>query len=199
MGCVKLLKGLDLACKDLVKKYYQNVILMNRNDVDQLSITTNDSQHRISFNLLPNKTGYLFRVNENSSLLSASFSKSEQKGIPLYNHAVNVVVSGVGESIKTLIKQLDNSDYFAAIQFKTGEVEIYGFDNGLRTQDYDYEAQSELGGTVITLASKFDEYEPPYLYQSPRINDDFNNLFAGVPDFLSGDFNDDFSDDFYIE
>ena len=199
MGCVELLKGFDLTCEPLFRKYYQNVILINKSDVDQVRIITTNDQHRIQFNLLAGKSGKLFIINETSSLLNASFSKSTNKGITEYNHNVDIVVAGTSENVKTLLKQIDNGKYFAAIQFRNGDVEIYGFENGLESQDYDYQAQSSLGGAVITLSSKFDEYDVPYLYHSNSIDNDFNELFTDLPGFLSGDFNNDFSDDFYIE
>lgn len=197
MGCVNLIKGFDIGCEALFRKYYQNVILINKSDVFQTAISTTTEQHRIQFNLLPGKTGYLFTGNENVGLLNAKFSKKEEKGVPYYNHSVDIVIAGTSENVKTILKQIDNSRFFAAIQFKNGDVEIYGFENGLGSGDYEYSAQSSLGGAVINLSSKYDEYEPPYLYHSNSINDDFNDLFAGLPNFLGGDFNQDFNDDFF--
>jgi hypothetical protein len=197
MGCVNLIKGFDIGCEALFRKYYQNVILINKGDVKQVAVSTTNDQHRIQFNLLQDKTGYLFKGNENVGLLNAKFSKKEEKGVPYYNHNVDVVVAGTSENIKTLLKQIDNSNYFAVIQFKSGDVEVYGFDNGLGSGSYEYSAQSPLGGSVIGLSSKYDEYEPPYLYYSNTINEDFNNLFTGLEDFLGGDFNSDFNNDFY--
>ena len=199
MGCVSLIKGFDIGCEALFRKYYQNVVLINKEDVKQFSVTTTDSLHRIQFNLEDGKTGYLFNGKENVGLLTAKFNKNDVKGVPYYNHSVDVVVVGTSENIKTLLKQLDNSNYFAAIQFRNGDVEIYGFENGLFSGNYEYSAQSSLGGAVINLGSKYDEYEPPYLYNSADPNQDFNDLFAGLPDFLSGDFNNDYENDFYIE
>lgn len=197
MGCVNLIKGFDIGCEALFRKYYQNVILINKNDVFQTAISTTNDQHRIQFNLLPGKTGYLFTGNENVGLLNAKFGKKEEKGVPYYNHSVDIVIAGTSENVKTILKQIDNSRFFAAIQFRNGDVEIYGFENGLGSGDYEYSAQSSLGGAVINLSSKYDEYEPPYLYHSNSINDDFNDLFSGLPNFLGGDFNDDFNDDFF--
>jgi len=198
MSCVNLIKGFDIGCEALFRKYYQNVVLINRSDVDQFRIIATNSQHRIQFNLLAGKTGYLFTGNENVGLLNAKFNKREEKGVPFYTHNVDVVVAGTSENIKTLLKQIDNSNYFAAIQFKNGDVEIYGFENGLTSGSYEYAAQSSLGGAVITMSSKFDEYEPPYLYHSNSITDDFDGLFANLPNFLAGDFNQDYNNDFYI-
>ena len=199
MGCVSLIKGFDIGCEALFRKYYQNVVLINKDDVNQYSVTTTDDLHRIQFNLKDDKTGYLFNGNESVGLLTAKFSKKDLKGVPYYSHSVDIVVVGTSENTKTLLKQLDNSNYFAAIQFRNGDVEIYGFENGLFSGNYEYAPQSSLGGSVIGLNSKYDEYDPPYLYNSADPNQDFNDLFAGLPDFLSGDFSNDYLNDFYIE
>jgi len=196
MGCVNLIKGFDIGCDAFFRKYYQNVVLINRGDVDQVIITTTSDLHRIQFNLLPDKKGYLFNGNENVGLLNAKFSKKETKGVPYYTHNVDVFVGGTSELIKTLLKQIDNSNYFAAIQFKNGDVEIYGFENGLTSGTYEYGVQNSLGGAVITMSSKYDEYEPPYLYHSNSITPDFDGLFTDIPDFLGGDFSNDYSNDF---
>lgn len=212
-GCVKLLAGLDVACLEILKKYYQSIVLVNKEDVKTVSINSTAERNRIAFNLKPERTGLLFRGNENASVLSASFSKKEKDGIPMYNHKIQIPVVGVAEAIKALLKQLDLSNCFAAIQFKSGEVEIYGFNYGLKTDSYDYQAQSSFGGAPINMSSRYDEYDPPYIYLPPTLQDtqgngntseeqaiiNFNNLFSTIPDVITGDFNDDFNNDFYIE
>lgn len=196
MDCKKLTSGFDIGCEGLFRKYHQQVVLINRSDVDQYNITSNDGLHRIQFNLLEGRTGYLFRGNENAGLLNAFFTKKQEKGVPYYSHNVDVVVIGTSENVKVRLKQLDLSNYFAAIQFKNQNVEIYGFNNGLNTKGYEYNAQSGIGGSVISLGSKYDEYEPPYNYYSATITPDFDGLFTNVPDFIGGDFNNDFNSDF---
>jgi hypothetical protein len=206
MACKKLLQGFEVGCDDFYNKYYQNIVLINRQDVANFLISSTDTQHRISFYLLPGKTGFLFRAPEQSSVLRASFSKSVVKGVPLYDHNMQVPVIGVNETSKVMLKNLDLSDYFGAIQFKDGTVEIYGFHYGLKTVDYDYQPQGDVGGSVIDLVSRYSEIDPPYVYQTSLTADvsdtaesHFNALFANIPDVLAGDFNDDFNDDFLIE
>ena len=211
MGCKKLIKGLDLGCGPIYNKYYQNIVLVNRADVKDFWITSDDSKNRINFNLKDGKTGYLFRSLEAGSALSASFSKSNKKGIPFYTHSVQVPVVGATENAKTLLKQLDSGDYFAAIHFKGGEIEIYGFNYGLATQDYDYQLQSSIGGTSVVMKSAYEEYDPPYIYlpfgkqvdvgltAAEKAIIDFNNLFGELTPIFTGDFNGEFNDDFYIE
>lgn len=197
MGCVKLLNGLDISCQDFVNKYYQQVVLINRSDVNEVVIKNSDDFHRISFNLNAGASGFLFAGNEAGDVYKANFDKETENGIPLYGHSVELPVVGTAEHIKILLKQLDAADMFAAVQFKDGTVEIYGFENGLATQDYTYEAQSGTGGAVIELTSKHQEYSPPYVYfASGNETAHFNALFAGLPAVIGGDFNNDFSNDF---
>ena len=196
MACRELLREQDLSCVDVYRKYYQQIVLVNKKDVNEVVYNVDENNHSILFNLFDGTTGYRYRGNENSSLYSASFSKSVKKGQPLYSHSVSLPVVGVGTTTKLILKELDLSDYFAAIQFKSGTIEIYGFDNGLTTENYTFEAQNGLGGIGLTLTSKYEEEEPPYIYLGGEVN--FDNKFAGIGDLLGGDFNFDFSTDFYI-
>ena len=205
--CAEILKGFDLECVGAeFKKYYQQIVLVNKNDVDEFYINSSTSYNRIYFNLLAGKTGYLFRGSENGSSFTASFQKREDKGIVYYSHRLQLPIVGVNEASKTMLKQLDFSKYFAAIHFKDGTIEIHGFKNGLKTDGYTYEPQG-MGGAMIPLISRYDEYDPPYTYYpglgvatgwEEQAIEDFNNLFANIPAIYAGDFNDDFSDDFYI-
>lgn len=204
--CGKLLKGLDLNCIDFHNKYYQNIVLINKEDIQSYNITSDNTKNRIMFSLKPDKTGYLFTSGDAGSSMAASFNKSEKDGITYYKHNIQLPIVGVSENSKTLLKQLDKSNCFAAIHFRDGTVEIYGFNNLLKTTDYNYEAQSTLGGASIPMESKFDEYDPPYIYYPENTNDPtsyaithFNNLFANIPDVDTGDFNNDFNNDFFID
>jgi len=196
MACKELLRGHDVRCELPLRKYYQQIVLVNIDDVDQVGYDVNDNNHVIIFNLNAGTTGYKYIGNEVSSLYSASFSKKVKKGQPLYDHTVNLPIIGVSVETKLILKELDTANYFAAIQFRDGTVEIYGFENGLKTNDYTFEAQNGLGGIGITLSSKFSEDEIPYVYGGDAIN--FDNDFADIPELIGGDFNQDYSSDFYI-
>lgn len=194
MACKRLIHEHDVSCLDVYRKYYQQIVLVNLEDVNEK--VYDEANHAILFNLVDGATGYRYRGNENVSLYSASFSKSVTKGQPLYSHSITLPVVGVGVTTKLILKELDLANYFAAIQFRDGTIEIYGFDNGLTTSNYTFSAQNGLGGTSITLESKFEEDEPPYIYLGADVN--FDNKFAGIGDLLGGDFSDDYSNDFYI-
>src|SRR5690606_11289674 len=177
MSCARLFRGQDIACTTLFKKYYQQVVLVNRADVRDFVITstmpTNGGSiggsiysHRIRFSLFPDRTGYLFRGQQNGNSFFATFSKEIDDNVPQYIHTVQLPIFGATESIKVLLKTLDLAKYFAAIQYMDNTVEIYGFENGLTTDDYDFDLQGNLGGSSITLISPESgmEDEPPYIY-----------------------------------
>lgn len=196
--CVDLLKGWDLECDGAqYRKYFQQLVLVNRADVDEYLIDSTSTTNNIAFNLKDGKTGFLFRSSENGTVINAEFSKSVRKGIVYYDHKMELAITGVDEDSKTMLKQLDMSDYFGAIQFKDGTVEIHGFSYGLKTDSYNYTPQG-LGGSIISLVSKYPEYDPPYVYLSDDPIEDFNCLFSCSTCIFGGDFNDDFNDDFLI-
>lgn len=198
MGCVELLKGLDLSCKEVrAGAYYQNVVLVNRADVKQVRIVSNGERHRIRFNLKEGRSGYLFRGNDLGRAFTASFTKSVERGVPQYGHNLQLPIWGIGEREKILLMELDAADFFAAIQFESGEIEIYGFQHGLTTGNYTYAPQEGFGGALIPLSSRSEEYTPPFIYEAAGSEEmNYERLFQGIGDLVGGDFNDDFSDDF---
>jgi len=131
---------------------------------------------------------------------TATHKKSELisslDNLPQYSHVVNILLAGISEASKCILKQLDLSDYFAALQHHNGLVEIFGFEYGLTTSDYSYNIQSGNGGGVITLRSMSEalEDEPPFIYGGSQT--DFDNDFLDVDFTILGDFNEDFNDDF---
>lgn len=212
MSCIKLYTGQDNACKVVYKKYYQQVVLVNKDDVESHVISTasvlggvfsvGSIPHRIRFSLKEDKTGYLFRGPENGNNYFATFQKETDDNIPQYIHNVQLPIIGAEESTKALLRTLDLAKYFAAIQYMDGTVEIYGFENGLSTDDYEFDLANGGGGSFINLISLDNglEDDPPYIYVpiTGTANEDFNNLFADIVDVDLGDFNDDFNDDFDI-
>ena len=204
MSVAKLRSGLDLSCGNIIKNYYQQAVLINREDLLNKQILTStisiddiyQCRHKVLFNLKNDKTGFLFSTSENSSNIFGTVEKSIVEGIPQYNHSVMINVLGISESVKCILKQLDNADYFAALQLFDGTIEIFGFEFGLTTSNYTYDAQNSGGGAIIKLISNPEalEDELPFIYGGDSI--DFDNLFAGVIFTPNGDFNDDFSNDF---
>jgi len=208
MNCLQLMKGHDIECLEYFNKYYQNIVLVNRDDLESFKILADGENNRITFKLKPGKTGYLFRGSEKASSLRASFSRTEKNNRAYYKHLCQIPVVGVKEDTKTLLRQLDNSNCFSAIQFKDGTVEIFGFNYGLKTSPYTFEAQG-FGGAEVQMESKYEELDPPYVYFVSSKAEDiggldtpenhFNNLFANLPEVYGGDFNNDFNNDFYVD
>ena len=206
MSCIELMRGLDVSCIVPGKYYYQNIVLINKADVDEFDIDV-DGQNRINFTLKPGKCGFLFSSNENRRLINAKFIKAQANNIVFYDHEMNLPVIGTDEEIKLLLRELDEGEFFGAIHHVNGDIEIYGFEYGLKTNAWNYDAQSELGGSIISLSSEVSEEFPPLNYlpkpdlpntskETAIIN--FDNLFCDLSKFLGGDFNDDFNNDFYI-
>lgn len=206
--CDKIRSGLDMSCGGFNKRYAQQLVLVNRADVEEKSILTplvniDDSyecRHRVYFKLFDGKTGYRFTLNENATAIFGTVEKTVEQNIPQYLHLVNMVLLGVSEETRCLLTQLDYSDYFAALQY--GDViEIYGFDYGLSTADWVYDPANSGGGAILKLQSLDDslEDEMPYIYRSSTPGGeimDFDNNFAENEFEVIGDFNADFNDDF---
>lgn len=214
MSCLKLYRGQDISCLPIQKKYYQQVVLINKSDVANFVIDSRTPQeespfpnfssfsHRIRFSLKTDKEGFLFRGLPNGNGYYALFSKEIDENIPQYSHTIQLPIFGVSETTKLILKTLDVASYFAAIQYTDGTVEIYGFENGLTTDDYDYDPQNNGGGSFINLISPDNgmEDDPPYIY-IPLIGNsssDFDILFKNIPDVNIGSFNSDFNADFDI-
>jgi len=136
MSCEKLRNGLDLSCGSIVKNYYQQAVLINREDVLNKQILTSivsiedvyECRYKVLFNLKENLSGFLFSMTENSSTIFGVVEKSVINGIPQYSHSVTINVLGVNELVKCTLKQLDYVYYFVALELYYGKIEIYGFE-----------------------------------------------------------------------
>lgn len=212
MSCIKLRSEINNSCKTISRKYFQQVVLINKDDVQSFLIATpysniNDEffcRYRIAFKLKEGKKGFRFTSPEAGNSIFGFYNKTLKENIPQYNHSVQLSVFGIDEKTKCVLDQLDMAQYFAALQFYDGTVEVYGFEFGLKTEDYEYNPANNSGGTLLVLSSDEDalEDERPYVYVSGidgNENNDFNNNFEDNPELPTGDFNNDFSDDFYIE
>jgi len=210
--CEKLRSGLDMSCGSFTKRYAQQMVLVNRSDVEVKAILTSitniddsyECRHRVLFKLYDGRTGFMFKLNENASVIFGSAEKTVEQGIPQYLHVINAALLGVSEESKCIQKQMDYGDYFAALQYGDGVIEIFGFEYGLSTTDYTYDPQNSGGGSLLKLSNLDDslEDELPFIYRSGTIGgeiEDFNNLFADNIFEVVGDFNDDFNDDFNNE
>lgn len=204
MACEQLRNGLNVSCGNIIKNYYQQAVLINREDVlNKLILTSTVSiedvyecRYKVLFNLKEGLSGFLFSASENGSTIFGTVEKSVVEGIPQYLHAVTINVLGVSQTVKCTLKQLDYADYFCALQMYDGTVEIYGFEYGMTTDNYTFDPQNSGGGAIIKLRSLAEslEDELPFIYEGGA--NDFDNLFQDVVFTPNGDFNNDFSNDF---
>lgn len=212
MNCIKLRSEINNSCVNVVRKYFQQLVLINKEDVESFLIQRpysdlNDEyycRYRLAFRLREGKSGLRFTAPEHGNNILGFYTKETKENIPQYKHSVQLPLIGVDEKTKCVLDQLDMAQYFAAIQFYDGTVEIYGFEFGLISEDYEYNPVNNNGGAIITLSSDDDalEDERPYVYASGiegQESIDFDNNFVDNPELPQGDFNNDFSNDFYIE
>jgi len=207
--CEQIRNGQDITCITPERKYYQQVVLVNRSDVEDYRIMTSSldiadnytCRHRVFFKLFEEKAGFRFTSFENGMNIFGLCEKTVNNGIAQYSHSVNIVLVGVEEDTKCLLKQIDGGDYFAALQYYDGTIEIFGFEYGLTSSNWSYDPANLSGGAIIKLNSMADslEDEPPFVYRSQTPNNeiiDFDNNFADVVFDAEGDFNFDFNFDF---
>jgi len=189
--CAQLLAGQNSVCEPLKRRYYQQVVLINKSDIDTFTITKTDYDsptptcaYTVSFELKPDKTGFMFLGPENGSNFFGSFDKTTSDlGFSQYNHNASMLIVGATEDAKCILDSLDKGSFVAAYQFTDGTVEIYGMENGLATGDYTYDIQSGGGGSLIVLSSL--EVAPentlPLVYVSSvpgQESEDFDDAFA---------------------
>lgn len=210
MTCEKLINGQDSTCQSYARKYYQQLVLINKEDVDSYVIKLPQTsiegdytcRYRLSFKLKEGKSGIRFTSSETANIVNGSFGKSVKESIPKYRHAIQFPLFGIDEETKCILDQLDNSEYFGVLQYYDNTIEVFGFENGLVTEDYDYNPSSNAGGNIMLIASESDSLEDfmPFVYFNTDGTEvaEFDNNFQDIEDLPSGDFNDDFSNDFYI-
>lgn len=203
MRCEDLKLGQRSACVRFSKNRYQQVVFINKNDVDSFQIKSSleiiseglepTANHFIKFKLKEGKKGFRFSIYETANIIKADFSKSENLGITRYTHNVSFPIYGVSQHQKKILEQFDkSSDYFACLMHYSGIVEVFGFDFGFKTNDYTFESD-----VVLELESTEPEYKIPLVYKS-RIkgmeSDEFNNDFEAIN--YDNEYNFDYNKDF---
>lgn len=189
--CAKLLNGQDAACIPLKRKYFQQAVIINKTDIQTLTVTKTDFDdevptcaYQVSFELKAGTTGYRFTGPENGNNYFGRFNKTTSDlGFASYQHEVQMLVVGADEESKCILEALDKGSYLVALQFSDGTVEIYGVENGLSTGDYTYSISENGGGSLIVLSSNEqtpESYLPlVYVSASPGSEtEDFDAAFA---------------------
>ena len=186
--CAKLVNGLDVSCVAPVRKAFQQLVLINKDDIETYSKVlpdpeTGECNYKVTFNLKPGTKGYRISGATGGSSFFGSFDKSRSDlGYAQYIHNLSLLIAGISEASKCVLDSLDKGQFVGAIQWTDGTVEIYGIDNGLTTGDYTYDVQGGGGGTAIVLSSLEDAPESyiPLIYESE------------IPGNEGADFDDDF-------
>ena len=189
--CAELDGVVDLSCiRTLVKKYFQEIVIINFNDIDRTASVINQAgalcDYSVSMVLEAGKKGVMLKLPENGNTIRGSYAKSTSDlGFIQYLQTVQILIAGVTKEIKCILDKLDRGRYVVAAQLADGTVEIYGYENGLTTGDYTFDLVEGGGGAKIPLQSKDAEQESmlPLIYK-PAVpgseNADFNEQFSQV-------------------
>lgn len=159
--CSSLLQGQDGSCVARANRYYQQIVLINKSDIESFEINKTDftiptpiCKYSVKFNLKTGKTGYRFTGADKGTVYFGTFEKTTSDlGFSMYKHNVNMLVVGISEESKCILESLDKGNFVVAMQFTDGTVEIYGIENGISTGDYTYDVQGGGGGAAIVLSS----------------------------------------------
>lgn len=190
--CAELAGEVDLSCiRTLVKKYFQEIVIINFNDIDRTASAINQAgalcDYSVSMVLKAGKKGVMLKLPENGNTIRGSYAKSTSDlGFVQYLQTVQILIAGVTKEIKCILDKLDRGRYVVAAQLADGTVEIYGYENGLTTGDYTFDLVEGGGGAKIPLQSKDAEQESllPLIYK-PAVpgseNADFNEQFSQIP------------------
>ena len=190
--CAELTGEVDLSCiRTLVKKYFQEIVIINFNDIDRTASVINQAgalcDYSVSMVLKAGKKGVMLKLPENGNTIRGSYAKSTSDlGFIQYLQTIQILIAGVTKEIKCILDKLDRGRYVVAAQLADGTVEIYGYENGLTTGDYTFDLVEGGGGAKIPLQSKDVEQESmlPLIYK-PAVpgseNADFNEQFSQIP------------------
>lgn len=189
--CAEITGEIDMTClKSLLKKYYQEVVIMNYNDIDRVASVVNTDEagcdYTVSLVLKEGKKGVMLKLPEAGGTIKGTFNKTTSPiGFSQYQHIVNILLAGVTADIKCTLDRLDRGKYVLATQIGD-TVEIWGYETGLSTGDYTWDLVDGGGGTVIPMQSKEGEEESmlPMIYKAALAggeNADFNEQFSQIP------------------
>lgn len=192
-NCALLLAGQDSACEAPARKFWQQAVVINKQDIDPSSVevtrTDFDSEtptcaYNVQFSLKDGKTGFSFIGPETGTSFFGSFDKSlSDLGHVQYIHNSSMLVVGNTESAMCILDSLSKGLFVVAFQYTDGTVVIYGLENGLTAQDFTYDPQAGGGGQAIVLSSLENAPERylPLIYKSEIPGNetaDFDSAFA---------------------
>lgn len=175
--CSKLLSGQDSACVQLIKRYFQQIVIIPMVDIAEKTITKTDysvenpvCKYQVAFSLKEGKTGFRFSGPENGNSFYLTVDKSTtEAGHVQYTHTVNMLFAGMSEADKCILEALDKGSYLVAFQQMGSDlIEIAGAQFGLSTGDYTLDFANNGGAVQLTLVSNDNSLENylPLIYKS---------------------------------
>jgi len=215
MSCFNLLYNRDYTCKAYKRKYLQKIVLVRDTDVSTYKVYNDEvgsGRCLINIEFTAPSTLKVLSYNANANIVFGSFDKSIKNDLVQYKHKVQLSVFDVSQQAKVVLRSLDNAKYFALLMYENGVIEVYGFHNGLRTANYEYNPANNSGGGWITLESVTEEYVLPYVLATNfAVKNIFQSLGLGffddddldcrdiddeLPVDITGRFGTDFGNDF---
>lgn len=186
--CNELTGDIDLSCKrGIAKAYYQEAVFINFHDIDHTvtpSLGTGGScAYSVQMVLKPGKKGIKLRLPDGGSSIKGSYDKSTtDNGYIEYLHKAQALIVGSDEDTKCTVDKIDHGLFVIALQTKDGNIELYGWENGLSSGEYTWDIVEGGGGTVIPFQNKEKEKETmlPLIYKPQTggdANADFNSQF----------------------
>lgn len=190
--CGKLYNGQDLSCEVFQKGYFQEMVLVNMDDIETIDINRecgeSNSSYSAGFTLKEGASGVRFQGPSAGNAMRGSFSMTRNDfKVAEYEHVVHALISGVNQEQKCILHNLDKGRVVAIAKIRkpSGDdvLEVFGLGEGLITDDYEYDVVEGGGIVDITLHSDEDALESdlPYIYEPAEEGDallDFENLFV---------------------
>lgn len=187
--CGTISKGQDNSCKNVPSRYFQQMVIMNMSDFDEIQINDSDvagvCTRNVEFTLKEGATGYRISLPDNGSAIYGTFdSTTNDFGFANFIHRVNVALTDASEEDKCMLENLVKGRFVVALQ-RGQIVEVYGIQNGLSAEDFTSDPQNNSGFVAIALASKENSPEQhiPLVYKSSvpgQEVEDFDSNFENV-------------------
>lgn len=194
MICYKIKEGADFCRPDNAKRWIPRVVIINRTDV----VDVLRSGYSILFKTKDNPAvgqvhigGVSFEYPQVYAQILGNAESVEAMNYRQWRHNVQVSFAGFKHFQK--LDDINRGEIFAALLDSNDKIWIFGFDYGLKPDDYLIQ-NTEMD--TITLRSRVLEDTPPLLYLG-SVSDFWDNFtdVDVIPD--NGDFNNDFNDDFF--
>lgn len=189
--CGKISKGVDLSCDRPSGRYYQQVVVINYDDIDPDTVVAPWSETpsdcgTVEFALKTGTTGYAFKFPEKGGGIFPTVDYStDERGYVIFKHLMNMFITAKTPEEKCSLEGLLKGRVVVAAQYLSGgdkSVEILGLQNGLVAEDGTLDPHNNGGVSAIVLASQENGEEGylPLIYTSTDPVADFDDAFSAV-------------------